>query len=763
MTSGPRFRTVRRVGRGPATEEPTVNDQHRDPASDETSGRRRRGLGRLGGAGRRGAVLRGGALLSVVGLLGVGMMVGDRFQAQPSRMTDGSAWVGSEDDLVHGSSVTGRGDWIVSDVGAEAAISQDGRDAMVVVNGRAFGLSATTLAPTKATLPASDTAVSLVRGGKGYLISDGRISCVDPQTFERVGKPLTVPGRVSGVVDDKGRLWVALARNGEVHRIDDCKVDLRAEVFDAGHDVVLGLAGGKVIAYDRTAGEVAWLDARTGSPKVRATVPKEGLLQGPSSRGDRAWISGPGRTLTGVGRDGKVVTLELSIGELRRPEVIAGRVLVPSKLGKVVVVDAPAGEKPSELGVKALPQAKADDFTSFVNDDRAWYSAPASGKSGTIASDGEIQQLEIDKEELEKKVDELPETPAEVPEVTTPPQPVETPTPTSAPPTPDPSRSTPLTTPATQPATTSTTPTLQPAPGASSTTTTTTTRPEVKVEVPDVKGLAPTAACDKLAEAQLTCTAVPFDVAGSPLDQVIEQTLAAGSEAKPGDGVEVRFFGSRTVPALVGLDGDQACGLIQEADLICKKVDADSPVPVRPKGVYEQSQPANTKVSAHTEITIGADAANWTATVDCRAPTSYETQIRPAGQCPAGWESWEMGLIADRPGAGRIPIHWWVPKPAILADPNEGLDSQRITRESANPDTRTFDSNGILGYAYPTQVGDSRSLLVAFGAKPQSRDDGVGDWIHFIDGVVTPPGNQDRPYAGTDVINEPIAWTWRNP
>ena len=341
-----------------------------------------------------------------MGLLGVGMALGEQFRAEPSTMSDGSAWVGDGDDLVRGSSITGEADYLLKGVypeGKHRQIAQDGTDAVVVVGDQAFTIDPATL-EKKNTREVGDEAVALMRGGAGYVVAPGLVTCMDP-TGTSAGGTISLKSSAStappGVVDADGRLWLAMTRLGEVSQIEDCEVVQRTKVFDAGHDVDLTLAAGIPVLLDRTDEVLHWLDLRSGAPAVSVDVDGAARLQGPSVEGDRVWLTHPDGRLVGIDRDGDAVELDLDATDLLRPEVVDERVFVPSGAGEVEIVDTPEGEDPSVLGAKDLPAAAADDFTTFVQDGDIWYSTPSEREAGFVATDGELRELEIDREELE--------------------------------------------------------------------------------------------------------------------------------------------------------------------------------------------------------------------------------------------------------------------------------------------------------------------------------------------------------------------------
>ena len=265
--------------------------------------------------------IRGGALVCLVAMLGVGMLVGDRFRSEPERMTDGTAWVPRGSDLVRGSAYTRAADWsargaVKEHVRADG-LGQDGSDVVVVAGKRAFSIDPKTLKPSRS-LTVDPDSQAIVRGGRAYIVGDGTVTCLEPGTGVAIAKPVDIGSRGRGVVDAKGVLWVAVRRSGRVYKIrsssSSCRIDRKVDGnFPAGNHVDLTLAGGRVVLADRDAGTVAWLDQRTGEVAQSADVPKGATVQGPSMQGDRVWLSGPGRRLTGVDPKGRVVRVDVSV------------------------------------------------------------------------------------------------------------------------------------------------------------------------------------------------------------------------------------------------------------------------------------------------------------------------------------------------------------------------------------------------------------------------------------------------------------------
>lgn len=377
-------------------------------------------------------VMRGGALLSVVSLLGVGMALGNQFKAEPTRMTNGTAWVDQGDDLIRGSSFTGRADALLSGAAAgDSKIAQDGDDTVVVVGDRAFAIDGRSLKASSGDKVAEET-TPYVRGGKGYLVSQGQVRCIDPVLGDTLGEPIDTAGNKGvGVVDDDGVLWLAFKRDGFLWKIRDCEVERQEEVFPAGHDVELTLAGGRPVLYDRTDGMVGRIDRRTAKITSRVAVPKGGRVQGPSQEGDRVWVSTPGTEVVGVDGSDEVSKVDVGVDSLLQPQVVKDRVLVPSSAdgGVVVVVSALPGKTPKREATKPLPAAAEGDFESFVKDGQAWFNAPDAKKAGTIATDGEIEALKVNEEKLREEETGKPPPPEDVKAIEPPPPPPEPPEP----------------------------------------------------------------------------------------------------------------------------------------------------------------------------------------------------------------------------------------------------------------------------------------------------------------------------------------------
>ena len=366
--------------------------------------------------GTRSRLLRGGAVFAVAGLLVVGMATGSRIGSSAGATNDGTAWVADGDRVVRGSSITGAADWILPDpLGDDAHISQDGNDAVVVDgNGNAYSIDPETMEPSEPVdAPAGTRPV--VRGGEAYLVEPGLIRRLDPRTFEPRGAPIKVAGQVEAQADDQGVLWVVETRSGRVLRVRDGKIDRRADVLPPGRAAQLTILNGdQPVVYDTEAGTLTWIDTRSGAADRVVEVEPGGRLQGQSDATDedRVWIAVGGK-LIGVDRDGDRVDVDPEgDGELRRPEVVDGRVLAPSTDGRVVAVATDTGEV---VGQAELADARQDDFDTFVKDGRLWYSSRMAGEAGTIDPDADVTPLEVDQEALEEIVAETPDPTDPVP------------------------------------------------------------------------------------------------------------------------------------------------------------------------------------------------------------------------------------------------------------------------------------------------------------------------------------------------------------
>lgn len=662
---------------------------------------------------RRGTLLRGSALFGMVGLLAAGVVLGDEYRAEPTRMTDGTAWVGRGDDLVRGSAFTGRADAILTGAGgAGARIAQDGRDTVIVVGGRAVSIDSSSLELGASTEVGRET-VPLVRGGHAYLVARGRVDCVDPTTGRRLGPPISTNGSLGvGVVDDQGVLWLAFKRDGHVWKVRDCEVERQVRVFDAGHDVQVSLAAGRPVVYDATAGALSWIERRTGEAAVTAEVPADGELQGASSEGDRAWVTA-GSEAVGVRRDGDVARVDLRLGSLLRPEVVGERVLVPSRAdgGRVVVVAAPPDGRPRLEVSTDLPAAVEDDFASFVKDGQAWFSAPAAELAGTIATDGEIEDLVVQEEELRRQEQQEPPPPEEVA------------APTATVPSPG---TTPGTTPGTAPVTTPAAPggggatpgstpsgsgTRAPAITTTTAAATTTTLPRV----PDVVGRTPQDACARLAP--FRCRYAPYAElapSGQPVDRVLVQEPAAGTPAAASTEVVVRYYADEVVvPDLVAqeLDLDGACQALVTAGLTCGApvAQAFTAVPGGPGGpprgvavgqVWQQSATPGGRLARGTAVDLTYEADSWTVVLrQCSDPGDTRaavTVVRDGERCPAGHvDDGPWARCSSEPGGARQEIYRLQPLPGATRENEPGTPvTGTLVLSSGSYDDN--DSRGLL-------------------------------------------------------------------
>lgn len=220
----------------------------------------------------------------------------------------------------------------------------------------------------------------------------------------------------------------------------------------------------------------------------------------------------------------------------------------------------------------------------------------------------------------------------------------------------------------------------------------------VDIQVPNLLGQPHTVACP----VGLTCA--PRDLGpGQPAYAVVVQSAVAGSGLAPGSTLTLDHYSNPGVPNVTGMAPDQACAALQQAQLVCNRIDnaqtyspnvvlAQAPAPGTP-------QPVGSPVDIVYESTAPVVLHRWKkAGEDIR-------YLAPAGSGPpgGGWaEQAEMGGVYPPAGGvdGLVAIHQF----------------QRNTGgfyydQSANPPNGEYGPQGVAFSCFAQQIPGTQPLL----------------------------------------------------
>lgn len=101
----------------------------------------------------------------------------------------------------------------------------------------------------------------------------GRLFQIDPRR-RMITKRLKIPGAPSGVVEERGLLWIAASDTGELFRVNPLTAKLIGKPVRAGKALLTVAAGkNRIWVGDSYAGAVNSVDARTGRVVTRTKLP----------------------------------------------------------------------------------------------------------------------------------------------------------------------------------------------------------------------------------------------------------------------------------------------------------------------------------------------------------------------------------------------------------------------------------------------------------------------------------------------------------
>ncbi|SCL37075.1 PASTA domain, binds beta-lactams [Micromonospora pallida] len=123
---------------------------------------------------------------------------------------------------------------------------------------------------------------------------------------------------------------------------------------------------------------------------------------------------------------------------------------------------------------------------------------------------------------------------------------------------------------------------------------------------------------------------------GTPAYVVVAQTPAAGAGADPGSNVVLDHYGHPAVPALVGMNPDQACATLQAAQLACNR--NDNAVTLQVNQVLAQDPAPGAALPAGSPVTITYESTAPAPLHRFKAPAPNRANfLSPGGGGPGGW------------------------------------------------------------------------------------------------------------------------------
>lgn len=670
---------------------------------------------RLSGWQRLGTRARRAAVVGVLASAAVGVLAAPGLDSVRMALADGTAWLTHGTGIAHASSSTGEADWLVSDVVEEDAagqtrVAQDDDLTLVVdpVGGRSFSIDAVTLELSEPA-EADASAVPLVGGGQAYLVSDGLIRWLDPASFEPQAT-IRVPGRVRATIDRDGILWAVTPRDGKLRRVVEGEVTHEVRVTPPGSTVEVSLAGPRPVVHDVETGELWFVNRRDAEPGEPVTLPEGSVLQGPSPHGERAWLATPDSVL-GVSPEGEAIEAPRPDGGTpHRPEVIEGRVVVPTHQGTLTVVDEGSGQLVTDEP-QPLPAATNGDFLTFVKDGVLWFNAPGAQVAGTVAPDGTVEVIEVDEDGLRSRQQGRPDrddtvnpnqvvTPAAAPAPTPAPSPGPSPPPVPEPP--PPAAPAPA-----QPAPPAPPPTPPPAP----VTTPPPTGPQT-VPVPDLVDQNVDQACATLQQQGLQCQRQPSGQYAEPALTVLSQNPQAGTPVARGMPVGLSYHESAgVVVPTAGEVASNACGPIEDAGLVCNLIPGQSANPVQPAGVYAQNPVAGTRVGPGSTVNVTHDDREWATVYQFDNPGNAQLILSTDADAAPGWTRTALGRLFLEQAPGTVPIYCF--------EPNGAGDNQSNQYYPDNPAPPSGNfrpcATSIIGYGVvPRAITTNQVIIYSF-------------------------------------------------
>ncbi|WP_162907747.1 PASTA domain-containing protein [Allorhizocola rhizosphaerae] len=247
------------------------------------------------------------------------------------------------------------------------------------------------------------------------------------------------------------------------------------------------------------------------------------------------------------------------------------------------------------------------------------------------------------------------------------------------------------------------------------------------IALPNLADQASGAACEQITRVyRMRCTAIQGDppARGKQPGQVYEQSPAAGSVAKIGTTISIRYYrGTSTVPSVIGQHIDAACAEVQRLGFVCRRQEG---VTAWGTGhavgeVYEQSHAPGTELAVGTAITLtyysgNQDLPNYVGTNPAAACADMNARGFQCQQATQPYRTQNVVEAQSRP-AGRYPFgtaiavyynpwpltDWWIVPYGGGWRMQAGSGEHRIG--FGYPANATFNSGGLTVYQYRCPTG----------------------------------------------------------
>jgi hypothetical protein len=348
------------------------------------------------------------AIGAVGALLATTVVVGAGAASTVPLLSDIGAWLGSSNGTaVHVNGLTGQVDGRVGLPGMKGhqlQLSQDGKSILVMDErtGRLVRIDPSQLT-VGATRDAGTAGMRLfASGGVGYLVDQakGTVQQIDKITLaptgprHDLGAPLGRPA-----VDPEGTLWVPIPARGQVVPVRNGTVQPAVKVADAGHPLLLTLAGGKPVVTDPV-GAVTMLISASG-PRRKVTLPSTLAGSDPDRLLVPAVTEGSEVPVLAAGR-GALVVIDLDSGAVRaipldadghrlhEPQVLANRVYVPDQTdGTLLVYDTAKAQFEEPIRVTG----RKGKLEAFVRNGLLWVNDQNNAAAAVVNADGEARPI----------------------------------------------------------------------------------------------------------------------------------------------------------------------------------------------------------------------------------------------------------------------------------------------------------------------------------------------------------------------------------
>lgn len=350
------------------------------------------------------------AVCAVGALIGTSLAVGTGVSGTRPSLADIGAWLASSErgELAHAHGLTGAVDGRAvlpaGMAGHPVSVAQDGRATLVLdeQTGQVVRIDASQLTAEQSA-DYGAAGLQLVSGGAYAYVVDparGTVQRIDPAMTTAEGPPVELGGKPgAAVVDGEGTLWVPLPDEGTVMPFVKGRKSTAVKVAEAGHDLVMTLAGGRPVVTDRTAAAM----------KVLTVMGAQGTFE----LGGAIAGADPAGVLVPAGTGGSAVPVlaagggELVVVDVRSRNTVRARVPVrgrdlgaPQLLGKRVYLpdESTGGLLVYDTSLSALAEPVqitegAGELELFVRDGLLWVNDQDGAAAAVIDADGEVRHI----------------------------------------------------------------------------------------------------------------------------------------------------------------------------------------------------------------------------------------------------------------------------------------------------------------------------------------------------------------------------------